>query len=312
MAANSQSNPSVQVVSRYRRAAVGVYRCLGVLQSMLRKTWAVIEVCAVTFGVIPLLTLGVYRLFPRFESLQTETLGFPFAVFVYVVMVAVSLVMVLSRREHLAAYGITFRNPKVQLDIAAACFVPVVMANLPFGMGVDHTRWCGALILAVVQIALLFVVARVLRDKPSGVSLGLLSPILFTRWVAVSSTGGTARQALITFLTYALFVGFGEEILYRGYGHSRLNAAFGKPFTFHGVPYGWGTLIAALIFGVTHVGVLRWILGMSDAVTWAWGIWTFFSGLVFAYVREKSGSILAPALLHGLPQAIATATLLFF
>ncbi|OQA22928.1 MAG: hypothetical protein BWY63_00546 [Chloroflexi bacterium ADurb.Bin360] len=38
------------------------------MKSAFLKTWAVIEVSAVTFGIIPLLTLGVYRLFPRFET----------------------------------------------------------------------------------------------------------------------------------------------------------------------------------------------------------------------------------------------------
>lgn len=273
-----------------------------------RRIWAVVEVCAVTFGVIPLLTLGVYRLFPRFETWQTATLGFPFAVFVYVMMVIICLLIVCLRRENLAAYGLTFQNPKYHVDIAATCFIPVALANLPFGLGVDHTRWGGALILAVVQIALLFIVARVLRAKPSAASVGLLGMVLLPQLVA----GNVAGKALVTFLTYALFVGFGEEILYRGYIHSRLNAAFGKPFTFHDVTYGWGSLIAALIFGLTHIGILRSMLGISGVMTWAWGFWTFFGGLVFAYVREKSGSILAPALLHGLPQAIATVVLLFF
>ena len=278
------------------------------MKSGFSKTWAVIEVSAVTFGIIPLLTLGVYRLFPRFENWQVQKLGFPFADFVYGVMVAIPLFIILLRREHFAAYGLTFKNPRYHFDIAATCFIPVALANLPFGLGVDHTRWGGALILAIVQSALLFVVARVLRDKPSAASLGLLGGVLLPQLAA----GGVAGKALVSFLTYALFVGFGEEILYRGYVHSRLNAAFGKPFSFQGVAFGWGTLITALIFGLTHVGILRWILGMSDAATWAWGFWTFFGGLVFAYVREKSGSILAPALLHGLPQAIATVALLFF
>ena len=60
-----------------------------------------------------------------------------------------------------------------------------------------------------------------------------------------------------------------------------------------------------------HVGVQRWILGLNYEVTLAWGCWTIFSGLVLSYVREKSGSIFAPALLHGLPQAIATVAMLF-
>jgi membrane protease YdiL (CAAX protease family) len=40
-----------------------------------------------------------------------------------------------------------------------------------------------------------------------------------------------------------------------------------------------------------------------------WGLWTFFAGLVLGFVREKTGSIVAPTILHGLPQAIAAAFL---
>jgi membrane protease YdiL (CAAX protease family) len=61
-----------------------------------------------------------------------------------------------------------------------------------------------------------------------------------------------------------------------------------------------------------HIGILRWILGMTSEVTLAWGFWTIFGGLVFGFVREKSGGILAPALLHGLPQAIAFTMMIFF
>jgi len=92
---------------------------------------------------------------------------------------------------------------------------------------------------------------------------------------------------------------------------SRLNEAFGRPFRFYGVPFGWSVLITNLLFGLMHVGVQRWILGLNYEVTLAWGCWTIFSGLVLSYVREKSGSIFAPALLHGLPQAIATVAMLF-
>ncbi len=86
---------------------------------------------------------------------------------------------------------------------------------------------------------------------------------------------------------------------------------FGKPYRFFGVAFGWGAVISAVLFGIMHVGVFRWILGVNLQVTLAWGFWTIFAGLVMSYVREKSGGILAPALLHGLPQALASVMLLF-
>jgi membrane protease YdiL (CAAX protease family) len=127
----------------------------------------------------------------------------------------------------------------------------------------------------------------------------------------VMAAGSPETVAMVVFLTYALFVGFGEEMLYRGYMQSRLDEVFGKPFRFYGVAFGWGVVITCSLFGLTHVGVLCWLLGLGGDVIWAWGLWTFFSGLVFSLVREKSGSILAPALLHGVPQAFAMVGMVF-
>jgi membrane protease YdiL (CAAX protease family) len=37
---------------------------------------------------------------------------------------------------------------------------------------------------------------------------------------------------------------------------------------------------------------------------WGWVLWTFFGGFVFSYLRQKTNGILAPAVVHGLPQAL--------
>lgn len=276
----------------------------------MKRFIAVLEVTFVTFIITPLLTISIYKLFPDFETWQVERLGFPFPVFNHVVMAGVAILAILLHHKRLVDYGIVFKPLNYHLGITAACFIPVVLAGIPLGMGFDHTRWSGALVLAAVQIGLLVVLALILRKKPSqaagtvAVGLLLVPPELMN---AIP----TAWKAIALFLTYALFVGFGEEILYRGYMQSRLNEAFGKPYRFFGIAFGWGAIITALLFGLTHVGILSWILGLSTKVTVAWGFWTFFGGLVFGLVREKSGSILAPALLHGVPQAIAVVVMLF-
>ena len=130
------------------------------MKPSIAKFLAVLEVMLVTFALVPLLTLGLYRLFPGFETWQTQSLGFPFPVFVDAVMVVIALLAILVRRRPLREYGITFENPKYHLDIAGACFVPVVLASMPFGFGVDHKSWSGALLLAAINIALLFALAQ--------------------------------------------------------------------------------------------------------------------------------------------------------
>ena len=130
-------------------------------------------------------------------------------------------------------------------------------------------------------------------------------------WVTLvsSATELSIGKAFAEFATYGIFVAFGEEIIFRGYIQSRLNEAFEQPYRIFGVEFGWGVVITAVLFGLTHVGLTTSLITGQMQLYWAWGFWTFFGGLVFGFVREKSGSILAPALLHGLPQAIASSVM---
>jgi len=281
------------------------------MKATIWKILTICEVSLVTFVFVPYLTLGINRLFPHFGSWQKDTLGFPFEVFVYVVMVALSLLMTLLHGRKPADYGIHFHNLKYQLDVAAACFIPVALSYMPIAMGADETTWGGALIMAVVNLGLLLFLGLILRKKTLVPALGTAAVWLLLWPSAGAGVQSPAGTAILIFLTYALFVGFGEEILFRGYMQSRLNEVFGKPFRLFDVSYGWGAIITALLFGVMHIGILRWILGVSAEVAWAWGFWTFFGGLVLGFVREKSGGILAPSLLHGLPQALASVAMMF-
>jgi len=111
---------------------------------------------------------------------------------------------------------------------------------------------------------------------------------------------------------FLLFVGVGEELLFRGYIQSRLNKAFGCPYRFFGIDWGWGAITASLLFGLMHLFARgsNPFLGQYQLTPW-WALWTFFGRLPSALVRQKTGSIIAPAILHGLPRALAHALLGF-
>ena len=57
---------------------------------------------------------------------------------------------------------------------------------------------------------------------------------------------------------------------------------------------------------VLNIG--SFVTGHWQLALW-WGVWNIAAGLVLGIVREKTGSIIASAILHGLPQAIAYAFL---
>ena len=270
-----------------------------------KKTIAVVEVVLVRFVIFPLLFWSVTKSLPEFQKWQTEYLRLPFPVTGHILMVIVAISMMAIGRKNAADYGITFRPLKYHLDITGTCFVPVALASIPFGLGVDYRSWGGAMILALFELALLVVLGKLLQRKPGPSEVGLLaiSIIALGNREPTQSVG----QAIAEFVTYGVCVGFGEEILFRGYIQSRLNKAFRKPYRIFGIQYGWGFIIASILFGLTHVGLTTSLITGQVNISWAWGFWTIFSGLVFGIVREKSGSVLTPALLHGLPQAITSA-----
>ncbi len=97
---------------------------------------------------------------------------------------------------------------------------------------------------------------------------------------------------------YLLVVGFGEEIRSRGYVQSRLNEAFGRPWQVWGTSFGPGLLIASVLFGLSHIYQLG-AQGPNVLV----GVGATLGGLFYGIVRERAGSFMASALVHGLNTA---------
>jgi membrane protease YdiL (CAAX protease family) len=226
----------------------------------------------------------------------------------YAVMIAFPLLILIITRRDLAAYGLSLRNLRYHLDIAATAFVPVAFASVPF-IFIDDRQWSGALVMVGVEIALLFVLGWLLKRKPTRNENGILvGAILLTTYASVAAKA-TLGNAISALLFYVFFLGLGEELLFRGYIESRLNTAWGRPFQFYGIHWGWGIVITSVLFGLMHfINIYSLMIGKWHLEPW-WGLWTFFGGLVFGFVLEKTGSIVAPTVLHGLPQGIASAFL---
>ncbi len=94
---------------------------------------------------------------------------------------------------------------------------------------------------------------------------------------------------LLTLIMFQIFfVAIPEEFFYRGYFQTRLNEVFPRKWLIFGVPMGWGSVIACLFFAFGHTVVLfQW-----------WHFATFFPGMIFAWLREKTDGVIAGALFH--------------
>ncbi|RLG88852.1 MAG: hypothetical protein DRO18_00555 [Thermoprotei archaeon] len=130
-------------------------------------------------------------------------------------------------------------------------------------------------------------------------------------FIVVAFITGTARPVdlgtlAIDALWFFIFVGFAEELFFRGYIQSRLNEVFTAKYgSILGVKYRWtqGTLITGVFFfGIPHIltgvnpfiGYVR-VTPMTIAIT---GL-ACFIGVIFGVLRERTGSIILPTILHG-------------
>lgn len=255
----------------------------------------VLAVFALTF-----LAIFAVRLTPVW-SWQRSHFGYEFINSALMFCIPV-LLLVVTRRD-LTEYGLRFARIGRQFSTVAVCLIPVGAANMVHAY-VDHTSFSGSLVLAADNIFLLLVLAWLLKPRAysAATTAFVILPLLA---FPASFQDADAAQNLLAVIYCVFFVGFGEEMFNRGYVQSRLNAVFGRPYVFFGVSWGWGLVFSSLLFGFGHFFThFNPFLG-ELSIHWWWGFWTVFSGLVFGYLRERTGGIFVPAVIHGLPLAVA-------
>ncbi len=184
---------------------------------------------------------------------------------------------------------------------AAAYILPATVLFPIVGLvGSEQEEWLGALILtAGFLVAGWFYVARSKgiadtgpapeNNKDLSVCIALLLAGLLICLLVSPFAPPLARVIRVL-----LFVGFLEEFFFRGYIQSRLNGYFGKSFRLKGVDFGYGLILTAVIFGLFHP------VTVMDGTPWPWALWTGALGLALGFIREKTGSVVSSAVLHGI------------
>ena len=232
-----------------------------------------------------------------------------------VIAVAASVCLFLAwHKQDFNACGITLQdwpgNLKIGVVLSLLC-AGVVVASVPIfrRAGINHfTGWEAqgrilALCFALPALALLvwiFRVAQAIAKRlPTTLGIALYLGLWATPLMLAWHFNRPWDVTLIAFLGSVIVAGPGEEIIFRGYIQSRLNAVFGRPFCLGGMQFGWGWPITAFLFGIVHIfNGFDPIHGHYD-LQWTWGLGGFISGLMLGYLREKTGSVLSGAIFHG-------------
>ena len=115
------------------------------------------------------------------------------------------------------------------------------------------------------------------------------------------------KALIIDIVWFFLFVGFSEELFFRGYVQSRLNEVFTYRYEkILGVNFKWsrGTLITSIVFfGIPHIlSGINLFTGriVINPIIVMVTIFACFIGVILGVLRERTGGIILPTMLHGL------------
>ncbi len=115
-------------------------------------------------------------------------------------------------------------------------------------------------------------------------------------YIGLKSPKGVFDAQTLAYL--AIMPGINEELVYRGYLQGMLNKLMPKKFNIIGAGIGWGAVIATIVFGLlhglwfdNHLSIHFDVIAITNSL---------FTGFVFAWLRERTGSLLMPVIAHGL------------
>lgn len=95
-------------------------------------------------------------------------------------------------------------------------------------------------------------------------------------------------------LIHLLVVALPEEVFYRGFVQARLAPLFRRRLRILGVDLGGHVVVASALFALSHLVVIPAPFRLA----------VFLPGLLFGWLRERTGSLVAPVLLHALSNVL--------
>ena len=276
---------------------------------MKNKLLVLLEIL-LTYVVLRLLGTGLRS--TGIVQWELETLGWSYTG--EILFIAIPALVIWLALRNWADYGVSLADWQTNLDIGIKAYlvrfisVGALVATLMLGVGYASLR--GGLLIAVAEIfaivLMLWILARQ-KEVQNGTTNLVITALILLFPILVGLAMHRLTLIVVSTVVWQFFSGFGEEFVFRGYVQSRLNQAFGRPMRMFGVQFGWGFIVTSLLFGFFHAfNTYDPAIGLAS-LSWGWALFTTFGGLFFGILREKTGTLLAPGIAHGLPDAVGEA-----
>jgi hypothetical protein len=191
------------------------------------------------------------------------------------------------------------------LSLALVPLVRIISLSMPL-TGIPQKWWY--LIIYTPLIVAAIVAMRVLDYKvrdigltfkfspfqlaiaATGVGFGFVEYLILKPQALVAEL--SAQEVWLPALIFLLFVGFGEELIFRGVLQRTAGDAFGR----------WGIVYIGFIFAILHMGFLSWV----DVIL------VFAVALFFGWAVKKTGSLVGVTLSHGITNILLYLVVPFF
>ena len=229
------------------------------------------------------------------------------AISLALVLPFVVLAFIVSRKGKAALNAVLLFATFMLLDNACIWLFKLVDFIPAWG----HWNWQGKILEALLPILLALLAPAAFPPKEVGITLPepkrsgrtllitcALYALIFIAVMLMMGSHFGIKGDLPTFAYEATMPGLGEEIMYRGLMLMVLNEAFGRPWKFAGIQFGWGFVIVTAMFGFIHGVEVQPGASLVVHLHWDDMIFPAAIGAVLAWLRERTGSVWPCVLFH--------------
>jgi len=169
-----------------------------------------------------------------------------------------------------------------------------------------YCNWSSKIYSIAFALILLFLLKNIITPHEIGFRIKqnnnsiIFSLIVILCFFIIASTIGILSKKgpfdVKTLLFLLILPGLNEEIIYRGFLLGLLNKIFDRNFKLLRTNFGWGAILISVAFGLLHGFNIS--SNYKLQFDYATIILTGSYGFIYAFVRERSGSLVFPIIAH--------------